>query len=112
MDKSGYRLPEELKMLQTAVRKFIAEEIVPLERRLDPEAIELSQEDYDRLSKKVKEAGMWCMGEPLEYGGGGLGCFAMTVLAEEMAQHRNGLYRPGYGAFGPSGYTAPGIPPI
>jgi len=112
MDVSGYQLPEELKMLQTAVRKFIAEEIVPLEQRLDPEAIDLTQADYDRLSKKVKEAGMWCMGEPAEYGGGGLGCFAMTVLAEEMAQHRNGLYRPGYGVFGPSGYTAPGIPPI
>jgi len=109
MDVSGYQLPEELKMLQIAVRKFIAEEIVPLERQLDPEAIELPQEDYDRLSKKAKEAGMWCLGEPAEYGGGGLGCFAMTVVGEEMSQHRNGLYGPGYNVFGPS---IPPIPPI
>ncbi|MCX5999249.1 MAG: acyl-CoA dehydrogenase family protein [Chloroflexi bacterium] len=106
---SGYQLPQELRMLQATVRKIIAEEIVPLERTMDPEAIELPKEDYDRLSQKAKAAGLWCLGEPAEYGGGGLNCFAMTVVSEEMAQHRNGLYGPAYNIFGPS---IPPIPPI
>src|SRR5213076_3019408 len=37
---------------------------------------------------------------PEEYGGGGLGTFAMCVLLEEMSQHRMGLYNPGCGVFG------------
>ncbi len=96
----GYQLPEDLRMLQTWMRDFIRREIVPLERELDPEAMELPEEDYERLSRIAKDAGMWCLGVPEEYGGGGLGCFAMTVINEEMAQHRNGLYNPGYGVFG------------
>lgn len=96
----GYQLPEDLKMLQTWMRNFVRREIVPLEQYLDPEALEISEEDYDRLSRKAKDAGMWCLGVPEEYGGGGLGCFAMTVVNEEMAQHRNGLYNPCYGVLG------------
>ena len=98
--EEGYQLPEDLKMLQTQIRDFIRREIIPLERKLDPEDIELPEEEYERLSKIAKDAGMWCMGVPEEYGGGGLSCFAMTVIHEEMAQHRNGLYNPGYGVFG------------
>ncbi len=109
MNFLGYQLPEELKRLQTWVRNFVAEEIVPLEQELDYEAFELPKEDYDRLSKKVKDAGMWCLGEPKEYGGGGLNCFAVTVVLEEMSQHRNGLYLPAYTVFGPSMF-ATGIP--
>jgi acyl-CoA dehydrogenase len=82
------------------VRKFIREEIVPLERELDPEAVELPAAEYERLSRKVKDAGLWCMGAPAAYGGGDLGCFAMTVVNEEMSQHRNGLYGAAYGVFG------------
>jgi acyl-CoA dehydrogenase len=96
----GYQLPEDLKMLQTWMRNFIRREIVPLERQLDPEAFQLPEEDYARLSKKVKDAGMWCLGVPKEYGGAGLGCFEMTVVHEEMSQHRNGLYGPAYDVFG------------
>jgi acyl-CoA dehydrogenase len=97
---TGYQLPEELKMLQTWVRNFIRREIVPLERNIDPEDTEIPEEDYRRLSKITRDAGMWCLGVPEEYGGGGLSCFAMTIIQEEMAQHRNGLYNPGYGVFG------------
>ena len=49
---------------------------------------------------RIKLPGMWCMGAPREYGGGGLGTFDMCVLTEEMAQHRMGLYNPGCGVFG------------
>lgn len=99
---AGFELPEDLKMLRTWMRDFIRKEIIPLEQHLDPEAIELPEEDFKRLSKKVREAGMWCLGAPERYGGGGLSCFGMAIVEEERSQHRNGLYGHGYGVFGPS----------
>src|SRR5207249_6942400 len=75
-------------------------EILPLEARLDPDAADIPEEDYRRLSAKTKTSGLWCLGAPEEYGGGGLGTFGMCVVLEEMAQHRLGLYNPGCGVFG------------
>lgn len=96
----GYQLPQELRMLQEVVRNFVQREIVPLERELDPEAIELPEEDYKRLSRMTQEIGLWCMETPQEFGGAGFNCFWETVLHEEMVQHRAGLYLPCYGTFG------------
>src|SRR5437870_12818411 len=96
----GYTLPAELGLLRDQVRRFILEEIIPLEQRLDPDAGEIPEEDYRRLMAKTRAAGLWCLGAPEEYGGGGLATFSMCVLLEEMAQHRMGLYNPGCGVFG------------
>ena len=97
---SGYRLPDELIALREQVRRFVRDEIVPLEQRLDPDAPEIPDEDFQRLSAKTKAAGLWCLGVPEKYGGGGLDTFSMSVILEEMAQHRMGLYNPGCGVFG------------
>lgn len=96
----GYRLPDELLALRDQIRRFVRDEIVPIEQRIDPDAPEIPDEDYRRLSAKTKAAGLWCLGAPQEYGGGGLDTFSMSVLLEEMAQHRMGLYNPGCGVFG------------
>lgn len=96
----GYVLPEPLRMLKQTVREYIQNEIVPLERELDPDAIELPPEPFQRLSRKVKAMGLWCPGVPQEYGGAGLNCFWETVIHEEMVQHRAGLYLPAYHTFG------------
>ncbi len=96
----GYRLPDEVAALREQVRRFIRDEILPLEQRLDPDAHEIPDEDYARLSGKTKAAGLWCLGVPEPYGGGGLDTFRMSVLHEEMSQHRMGLYNPGCGVFG------------
>ena len=76
--ETGFQLPEDLRMLQTWMRNFIRREIVPLERSLDPEAVDLPEEDYQSLARVARDAGMWCLGVPEEWGGGGLGCFQMT----------------------------------
>jgi acyl-CoA dehydrogenase len=96
----GYRLPEELVALREQVRRFVRDEIIPLEQRLDPDAPEIPDDDYARLSAKTKAAGLWCLGVPEKFGGGGLDTFSMSVLLEEMSQHRMGLYNPGCGVFG------------
>ncbi|MET0852413.1 MAG: acyl-CoA dehydrogenase family protein, partial [Candidatus Rokuibacteriota bacterium] len=96
----GFRLPEELALVREQVRRFVRDEIIPVEQRIDPDAADIPAEDFQRLSAKSKAAGLWALGAPEEYGGGGLDTFSMTVLVEEMAQHRMGLYNTGCGAFG------------
>ena len=98
--EKGYVLPEELRLLRDQVGQIIREEIMPIEQRLDPDAPDIPQEDYWRIARKVQAAGLWCMDSPAEYGGGGLGTFAMCVVVEEMSQHRMGLYNAGCGVFG------------
>jgi alkylation response protein AidB-like acyl-CoA dehydrogenase len=100
MDFPGYQLPDELQLLQQTVRRIIQEEIVPLERSMDPEATELDDANWLRLATMHQNAGLWALGAPAAYGGGGLGTFAYCIVLEEMAQHRNGLYNPGYATFG------------
>jgi acyl-CoA dehydrogenase len=97
---NGYQLPAELVALRDQVGKVIRDEIIPIEARIDPDAAEIPEDDYWRIARKAQSAGMWCMGAPLEYGGGGLSTFEMTVLTEEMSQNRMGLYNPGAGFFG------------
>ncbi len=96
----GYTLPPELSRLREQIRRIVQDEIVPIEQRIDPDAADIPEEDHRRLSAKTKAAGLWCLGAPEEYGGGGLDSFSMCVVLEEMAQHRMGLYNPGCGVFG------------
>src|SRR5882724_4345236 len=97
---AGFTLPDELRLIREQIRRFIREEIIPLEQRLDPDAPSLPEEDWERLASKTKAAGLWALAAPEEYGGGGLDTFGMCVLYEEMAQHRMGLYNIGCGVFG------------
>ena len=96
----GFTMPDELRLLGEQIRRFVQEEIIPLERQLDPDAPDLPDEDFARLSAKTKAAGLWALGAPEQYGGGGLDTFSMCVALEEMSQHRMGLYNPGCGVFG------------
>ena len=97
-----YELPEELKMAKSMVKDYVQNEIIPLEQNLDHDAIALPKEDFDRLTPKTKEMGLWCIGVPQEYGGAGLNLFSQVVMEEEMVQHRAGLYCTVYGTMGSS----------
>jgi acyl-CoA dehydrogenase len=96
-------LTDEQKLIVAQVRRFVREEIVPLEAALDPDASELLPEDFARLSGKVKEMGFWGLDIPADYGGPGIDLVTRVLMAVEMAQHRAGLYAPCYGVFGAAG---------
>ncbi len=96
-------LTDEQKLITAQLRRFVREEIVPLEATLDPDASELPPEDYARLSAKVKAMGFWGLDIPADYGGPGIDLVTRTLMAVEMAQHRAGLYAPCYGVFGGAG---------
>ena len=94
---------EEQRLIVDTIRQFVRDEIVPLERDLDPDASELEPEDDERLSTKVKEMGFYGLDIPQEYGGPGIDIVTRTLMAIEMSQHRAGLYAPCYGVFGGAG---------
>src|SRR2546427_11133533 len=83
MNFPGFRLPDELLVLRDQIRRVIRDEIIPLEQRIDPDAPELPEEDYQRIAAKTRASGLWALGAPEEYGGGGLDTFAMCVALEE-----------------------------
>jgi len=94
---------EEQKAIVAQVRRFVREEIVPLEEKLDPDASELPEEDRARLVAKVKAMGLYGLDIPAEYGGPGIDMSTRVLLAIEMGQHRAGIYMPCYGVFGAAG---------
>jgi acyl-CoA dehydrogenase len=96
-------LDDEQQMIVASVRRFVRDEIVPLESNLDPDADQLEAADHDRLVAKVKEMGFYGIDIPAEFGGPGIDLVTRTLMAIEMAQHRAGLYAPCYGVFGGAG---------
>lgn len=94
---------DEQKLIVAMVRRFVHEEILPLEMNLDPDADCLALADSERLTAKVKEMGLYGLDIPEEFGGPGLDMVTRTLVAIEMAQHRAGLYSPCYGVFGGAG---------
>lgn len=96
-------LSEEQELIVATVRRFVREEIVPLEMHLDPDADELDVADRDRLVAKTRAMGLYGMDIPPEYGGPELDLVTRTLIAIETSQHRAGLYAPCYGVFGGAG---------
>lgn len=97
------KLTDEQSLLIGMVRRFVREEILPLEANLDPDADTLEPEDYARLSAKTRAMGLFGLDIPPEYGGPDVDLVTRTLLAIEMSKHRAGLYAPCYGVFGGAG---------
>ena len=93
----------EQQMLIDQVRRYVREEIIPLEAKLDPDAAELDPADHARLVEKTKAMGLFGIDIPKEFGGPDIDIVTRVLLAIEMAQHRAGLYVPCYGTFGGAG---------
>ncbi len=98
-----FEMTEEQRLIIEQVRRFVREEIAPLEDKLDPDASQLDPADQDRLVRKVKDMGLYGLGVPPEFGGPDIDIVTMTVIAMETSQHRAGLYCPCYGTFGGAG---------
>jgi acyl-CoA dehydrogenase len=97
------QLTDEQRIIIQTVRRFVQEQIVPLEAEMDPDATSLPREQYDRLSGMVREMGFFGLDIPAEYGGAPVSILTRTLMSEEMSQHRAGLYAPCYGVFGSAG---------
>jgi acyl-CoA dehydrogenase len=96
----SWELPEELRMIQDTVRRFMRQEVKPLEDALEHDAYKLPQDKLAPLQAKARALGLWCFRTPAEFGGAGLSLLGQAVVAEETAKCRMGAYVPGCGAFG------------
>ncbi len=98
-----FQLSDEQRLLVDVVRRFVRQEIVPLEDDLDPDAGSLPPAESERLIAMTKDMGLYGLDIPHEYGGPEIDIMTRTLLAIEMSQHRAGLYAPCYGVFGGAG---------
>lgn len=100
-DSSGsWELPEDMRMLRDTIRRFMREEVKPLEDKLPHDAYTPEPEQLKDLQKKARDIGLWCLETPAEHGGAGLSLLGQCVAAEETAKCRMGAYIAGCGAFG------------
>jgi acyl-CoA dehydrogenase len=96
----GWELPEELSMVRDTVRRFMRQEVKPIEDGLEHDAYKLPDHNLAALQAKAKALGLWCFRTPGEFGGAGLSLLGQAVVSEETAKCRMGAYVPGCGAFG------------
>ena len=78
-----FSIPEELRLLQGAVRRYTEGELVPLEQPFS--AVErLPLEIVQGLEAKVKAMGLWALGVTADLGGGELSLVGQCVVQEEL----------------------------
>src|SRR5215471_758067 len=94
---------EEQALIVEQVRRFVREEVWPLEAKLDPDASRVDPEDHARLTRITRAMGLYGLGIPPEFDGPEIDIVTQTLIAIETAQHRAGLYSPCFGAFGGAG---------
>ena len=80
-----FDLPDELQMIKRQMRRFVDQEIIPIERDAY-EGPDLKPDVRARLEAKTREMGYWHVSTPEEYGGMGLGLLARVVIWEEMGR--------------------------
>jgi acyl-CoA dehydrogenase len=98
-----FELPEELRLFQQSLRRFVDTEMIPVERQATTEDGEkLKPEYYQRFCRRAKDLGFWMMDVPEEFGGPGLSTLAKTVVEEELSRSIALPARGGGGIAGPS----------
>jgi acyl-CoA dehydrogenase len=95
-----WELPEELRLFQDTLRRFMAQEVRTVEEQLEHDAYRVPDDKLAPLQAKAKALGFWCFRTAEEHGGAGLSLLGQAVAAEESARCRMGAYVPGCGAFG------------
>ncbi len=78
-----HTLPEEVRMLQATVRRFVTEKLLPLEKEVE-ERGEFPEEKRLELRSEAIRLGLWGYAAPRKYGGGGLNALADVVVHEEL----------------------------
>jgi acyl-CoA dehydrogenase len=96
----AWELPAELVALREVVRRFMAQEVRPVEDTLPHDTTGLPDDLLVPLQEKARRGGLWALSTPEHLGGAGLNVLGQVVVAEEAAKCRMGAYFPALGAFG------------
>lgn len=89
-------LSSEQKMLVDAVRKFVENELLPLEEQIE-ERGELDAGVARALFEQSRANGMYAMNIPEEFGGGGLSALDTMLVEEQFGHAKDILIRRAFG---------------
>ncbi|MBT5664468.1 MAG: acyl-CoA/acyl-ACP dehydrogenase [Rhodospirillaceae bacterium] len=94
----GFTLSDELIMIRDQVRRFMRDEVKPIEDKLPHDATHCDPADEARLRGIAEEMGLGRLNVPAEYGGQENDCMIRCIVNEEASKCRLGGYRPALGA--------------
>jgi acyl-CoA dehydrogenase len=94
-----FELPQEIRLLQETVRRFVDRELIPIEMHA-MDGPDLKPDIRKKLEAKTRELGLWLLEVPAELGGQDLSLLAIAVATEELAR-TVALPARGPGIFGP-----------
>lgn len=92
-----FSVPEEITLVVDTVRRFIENELVPLEQAIEDEGA-ISQELTKALLEKSRSLGLYAMNMPESVGGAGLSAVAMCLVEEQFGWTTDVLVRRTFGA--------------
>ncbi len=87
----NFELAEEHRMLKDLVRRFVDDELMPLEagvleREADGKGLGLSKADISRIDEVSHKLGLWGLDAPEDIGGADLPAVAMVAVEEEIGR--------------------------
>lgn len=91
-----FSLNDEQKMMIDTVRRFIAEELKPLEDGIEEHGF-LAKEKAQAVHEKARELGLYAMNMPAELGGGGLSNLDRILCEEQFGHTTDILIRRAFG---------------
>ena len=91
-----FSLNDEQKMMIDTVRRFIAEELHPLEAELEEQGF-LTREKSLAIHEKAKSLGLYALNIPAEFGGGGLPVLDRILCEEQFGHTSDYLIRRAFG---------------
>jgi acyl-CoA dehydrogenase len=91
-----FSLNEEQKMMIDTVRRFIADELKPLEAGIEENGF-LATETATAIHEKAKELGLYALNMPAQFGGGGLTVLDRILCEEQFGHTTDYLIRRAFG---------------
>ena len=91
-----FSISEESRLLTASLRRFIEEELQPIEAEVEAKGA-LDSDKAREIFLKSRELGFYAMNMPEEVGGGGLSAVEMCLAAHEMGRTSDILVRRAFG---------------
>jgi acyl-CoA dehydrogenase len=91
-----FSLPNEAQMLIATVKRFVENELNPLEDEIE-RTNAIAPSVADGLKRKARELGLWAMHMPEEAGGGGLNTVEFCLVNEQIGRTKDVLARRAFG---------------
>ena len=91
-----FSLSDQVQIQVEAVRRFVRDELQPLEEEVETKGI-LEPETALQIFEKSRDVGFYAMNIPRQFGGGGLSAVEMSHVEQEMGQTTDILVRRAFG---------------